>query len=139
MDSNRRIINRKEFSITDTNGKDAHCISYKKWTTPVTQPMTNGHHSKHLLFSNGLPFKTTLPNFLLFYKVSFFFLHFLDLPWSFDLVCKSQIAILCYSWINPFFAGQIIDISKINSSKRCFPSGFIGKEKMIPSHYCSYV
>ena len=38
-------------------GKDAHYISYKKLTTPVTQPVKNHHHPELSLLSNGLSSK----------------------------------------------------------------------------------
>lgn len=42
--------------------KDEHCISDKKLTTTVRQPMRHCHHPELLLFFNGLPnSKQTLP------------------------------------------------------------------------------
>lgn len=69
---NRRI-NRKESSVTGPPGDDVHCTSYKKLTTPATQPMSNRHHPKLSLFSNRLLFKTSPPSFFLFlHKITFF-------------------------------------------------------------------
>lgn len=63
--------------------RDVHCTSYKKSTTPATQPMRNCHHSEFSRFSKGLSFKTTAPRqppphppntFLFLYKIKFLFL-----------------------------------------------------------------
>lgn len=61
--------NRQSQALTR---KDAHCISYKKSTTSATLPVRNHRHPKLMVFSHGLSFKTTAPNFplLLVYKIS---------------------------------------------------------------------
>lgn len=52
-----------QWSITDPTGriskKARHCSSHKKSNTLGTQPMRKCHQPEHLLFSNGLSFKTT--------------------------------------------------------------------------------
>ena len=68
-----------------STGKDIHCISYKKSTPSATQPMKNHIHLELSLFSNGLSFKTTLPNFFLFlYKI--ISLSFVGLAYSFAIL-----------------------------------------------------
>ena len=59
----------KNHQLQVPTGKDVHCVSYEKSTTPATQPRANRHHSELLLFSNGLSFKITTPNFLLLHKI----------------------------------------------------------------------
>lgn len=54
-----------EWSITDPNRKNAHCISYKKLTPSATQSMRNHHHLEVSLFSNRLSFKTVPSKFSL--------------------------------------------------------------------------
>ena len=69
----RRSINRKTLSVTGLDRNDVHCVSWRKLATPAAKPITC-HHPEFLLFSNGLSFKTTPPNFLLFlYKIMFLF------------------------------------------------------------------
>ena len=61
---------RKSRRLQAPTRKDVRFVSYKKSTTPATQPMRNHHHPDSL-FPTGLSFKTTLPNFLLFlYKIT---------------------------------------------------------------------
>jgi len=67
--------------------KDVHCISYKKSTNSATQAMKN--HPTLLLFSNGLLFKTTPPNFLFLHKIMF--LSFVRFAYGFAILCYSQI------------------------------------------------
>lgn len=70
-------------------GKDVHCMSYKKLTTPATQTMRTCHHPQFLLFCNGLSFKTTSPNFLLLcHKISPSPL-FVELGYGFAKACRS--------------------------------------------------
>ena len=35
----RRVINRKELSVTSLNRKDVYCISFRKLNTPATKPV----------------------------------------------------------------------------------------------------
>ena len=61
----------------------------------------NQQHSELSLFANGLWFKTTPANFLLFlYKIMF--LSFVRLAFGLCIACLSQVAILCCSRVNPF-------------------------------------
>ena len=70
-------------------GKDVHCMSYKKLTTPATHTMRTCHHPQFLLFCNGLSFKTTSPNFLLLcHKISPSPL-FVELGYGFAKACRS--------------------------------------------------
>lgn len=93
-----------ELSITDAKrvivnyrfpkGKDVHCTSYKKLSTPATQPGRHRHHPALLLFCNGLSFKIIPPNFLPpLHKITF--LSFVY--WTCHIACVSQTAFLCYS------------------------------------------
>lgn len=61
-------------------GKDVHGISYKKLTTPTTQPVRNHYGPELLLFTNRLLFKITPANFLL-HKIKFFFVRPADGFW----------------------------------------------------------
>lgn len=64
------------------------CISYKKSTTPATQPMRSHHYSKLLFLCNGLLFKTIPPNSSLFsIKIMLFPLGLLDSPVVFTTAC----------------------------------------------------
>lgn len=82
--------NRKESPMVGLNVKDIHHLSYKKPTTPATQPKRNHHHPELSLFSNQLVFKTTPPNFLLFSPSNNFpLLCLLVLPMAFATTCSS--------------------------------------------------
>ena len=59
----------KESDMTERlnwTGKDVHCISYKKLTTPAAQSMRNLRHPELSLFSNIFSLQTIPSNFLLF-------------------------------------------------------------------------
>ena len=62
----------KNHQLQAPTGKDVHCISYKKLTTPAAQPMRNHYHPELSHFLSALSFKTTPPDFFLFlYKIMF--------------------------------------------------------------------
>lgn len=97
-------------------GKDATESSKRSQLAFTTQLMTNYHHPEFLLFSNGLSFKTTPPNFfLLLDKITFPSFFFVKLAYGFAIAYTSSSAILCPSQTNPFFAGKITFIFKVNS------------------------
>ena len=62
----------RKHQLQAPTGKTVHRISYKKLTTPGTQPMRNHHHPELSLFSNEFSLKTIFLNFLIFlYKIMF--------------------------------------------------------------------
>lgn len=72
--------------------------------------MRNCHHPEHSLFSDGILFQTTPPNFF-FFSINYnVFLHsLLDLPMTFAIACLFWIAIPLL-FLNKFiFAGKITD------------------------------
>ena len=93
--------------------QDVRCISYKKLTTPEIQPMRNHNHPELSLFSNGLLFRMTPPNFLLFlYKVMV-----LGLAYGFHC---GLFVLNCNSLLFPnksIFSGKITDffLFKVNT------------------------
>lgn len=56
---------KKKKQLQDLTGKDAHCVSHMESTTHATWPMRNHYHPLVSLFSKGLSFQTSPPNFLL--------------------------------------------------------------------------
>lgn len=55
----------KNDQLRAPKGKEVHCVSYRKSTTPALS-QGKGHHPELLPLSNGLLFKTTPPNALVF-------------------------------------------------------------------------
>ena len=75
--------------------QDVCCISYKKLITTEIQPMRNHNHPELSLVSNGLLFRMTPLNFLLFlYKIMF-----LGLAYGFHC---GLLVLNCNSLLNPF-------------------------------------
>ena len=94
--------------------KDVHCFSYKKSTTPATQPTENCCHPE-LLFFHGLSFKITTANFLLLHKTTFLSL-VVGLACGFCHSLFAQITVLCYSQVNPVCWQNNYHIFKVNTT-----------------------
>ena len=78
----------KSDQLQAPRGKDIHCISHKKSTTPATQPFGNHHDLDFCYFfpPNGLLFGKNPPSFiLLLHKIMFLF-----------VCCMSRIGILLF-------------------------------------------
>lgn len=95
-------------------GKDIHCISHKKSTTPTPQPMRNNHPE---LFA-FLQFKTTPPDFLLHHKITFCsFVYWSRLCFCYSLLVLNGKFLLLQN--KSMFAGQVNFIFKVNILNNC--------------------
>lgn len=107
-DPTRRIINRNHQRQLRQGKKIVHCISYKKSTTPATQPMRKHHPPRLSLSSNGLSLRTTHTNFLLLlHKIMFLFFVCCNCLWFcyYSLHVPNHNSVLFLN--EPTFAGKI--------------------------------
>ena len=111
-DSPVSVPNRKKYT--------SHLLEEPR-STPATQPRKKGHYLELSLFTNGLSFKTILPNLLLFSRkirernFLFFLVEFAPCL-LLQLACpKWQFP--CYSWVNPFLLEKSLPL-KVNSFKQ---------------------
>ena len=108
--------NLTKLGLGGQKGSCTHSMSITGWDTErctlhhllqetifASQLMRNYHHPELMLFSNELSFETTpLPtSFPLLHETTFLSCVFVGCVYSFAIACMPQIAILCYSQINP--------------------------------------
>ena len=92
LHTQQKYLNRKEWSIIGPQQrKDVHPISFKKLTTPATQPMRNHHQYELLLLSNRFLFQTP-PNLLLLHNIMFSFVY-----WTCIWFCHNLLVLRCNS------------------------------------------
>lgn len=117
---NRRCLHRKE-SSAGCNREDAHCSPTRNLTTLATQPRRNHHHPELALFSSGLSFKTTPPNFPFHHKSNVSLLCWAHLQFASSLQVLNCNSLLFPG--KPILGGKVTDSFsfKVNNPKQVKP------------------